>query len=128
MLEKGYSRSEFIQFCTIAANAAGLNWPATAEGVGMTEAPRGALAHWVRIKDGAIDNYQLVVPSTWNASPRDSKGQRSAYEGALIDMPVANPEQPREILRIIPSFDPYLACAVPIYDPKGAHAYQVQFY
>ncbi len=104
------------------------SWPATAEGVGMTEAPRGALAHWVRIKDGIIDNYQLVVPSTWNASPRDSKGQRSAYEEALIGTPVANPEQPVEILRTIHSFDPCLACAVHIYDPKGEQVHQVQFY
>ena len=72
----------------------------------MTEAPRGALAHWIVIKDGKIDNYQLVVPSTWNASPRDAKGQRSAYEAALIGTPVANPEQPLEILRTIHSFDP----------------------
>jgi len=63
-------------------------WPAEAKGVGMTEAPRGALAHWIVIKDKKIDNYQLVVPSTWNASPRDAKGQMSAYESALIGTPV----------------------------------------
>ncbi|MBK7597720.1 MAG: nickel-dependent hydrogenase large subunit [Acidobacteria bacterium] len=102
-------------------------WPATAEGVGMTEAPRGALAHWIRIKDRLIDNYQLVVPSTWNASPRDAKGQRSAYEESLIGTPVANIEQPVEILRTIHSFDPCLACAVHIYDPEGKHVHQVQF-
>ena len=102
-------------------------WPATAEGVGMTEAPRGALAHWIRIKDRLIDNYQLVVPSTWNASPRDSKGQRSAYEESLVGTPVANIEQPVEILRTIHSFDPCLACAVHIYDPEGKHVHQVQF-
>ena len=102
-------------------------WPATAEGVGMTEAPRGALAHWVSIKDRVIDNYQLVVPSTWNASPRDTKGQRSAYEEALIGTPVANVEQPVEVLRTIHSFDPCLACAVHLYDPDGKQVHQVQF-
>ena len=103
-------------------------WPATAEGVGLSEAPRGALAHWIRIKDAAIDNYQLVVPSTWNASPKDAKGQRSAYEEALIGTPVANPEQPLEILRTVHSFDPCIACAVHLYDPEGRHMHDVRFY
>ncbi len=103
-------------------------WPATAEGVGLTEAPRGALAHWIRIKDAAIDNYQLVVPSTWNGSPKDAKGQRSAYEEALIGTPVANPEQPLEILRTVHSFDPCIACAVHLYDPEGRHMHDVRFY
>lgn len=103
-------------------------WPATAEGVGLTEAPRGALAHWIRIKDRTIDNYQLVVPSTWNASPKDHKGQRSSYEEALIGTPIANPDQPVEILRTIHSFDPCIACAVHLYDPEGKHIHQVQFY
>ncbi len=102
-------------------------WPATAEGVGMSEAPRGALAHWIRIKDKLIDNYQLVVPSTWNASPRDVNGHRSAYEESLVGTPVANSEQPVEILRTIHSFDPCLACAVHLYDPDGKHIHQVQF-
>jgi len=103
-------------------------WPSTAEGVGLSEAPRGALAHWIKIKDGKIDNYQLVVPSTWNASPRDSKGQRSSYEEALIGTHLANPEQPLEILRTIHSFDPCIACAVHLYDPDGKHVNRVQFY
>ena len=102
-------------------------WPAEAQGVGLTEAPRGALAHWIRIKDKAIDNYQLVVPSTWNASPRDASGQRSSYEAALIGTPVANVDQPVEILRTIHSFDPCLACAVHLYDPDGKQIHQVQF-
>ncbi|HSP06229.1 MAG TPA: nickel-dependent hydrogenase large subunit, partial [Acidobacteriota bacterium] len=102
-------------------------WPATAEGVGLSEAPRGALAHWIRIKDRRIDNYQLVVPSTWNASPRDSKGMRSAYEESLVGTPVANVDQPVEILRTIHSFDPCLACAVHLYDPEGKHLHQVSF-
>jgi len=101
-------------------------WPDEAKGVGMTEAPRGALAHWIVIKDKKIDNYQLVVPSTWNASPRDDKGQMSAYESALIGTPVANPEQPLEILRTIHSFDPCIACAVHLYDEKGTYVHQVQ--
>ena len=103
-------------------------WPEVCEGVGMSEAPRGALAHWIRIKDKKIDNYQLVVPSTWNASPRDVNGRRSAYEESLVGTPVANPEQPVEILRTIHSFDPCLACAVHLYDPDGKHIHQVQFY
>jgi hydrogenase large subunit len=103
-------------------------WPATCEGVGLSEAPRGALAHWIRIKDKVIDNYQLVVPSTWNASPKDHKGQRSAYEESLLGTPIANADQPVEILRTIHSFDPCLACAVHLYDPDGKHIHQVQFY
>ena len=100
-------------------------WPAEAKGVGLTEAPRGALAHWIVIKDKKIENYQLVVPSTWNASPRDPSGQMSAYESALIGTPVKNPEQPLEILRTIHSFDPCLACAVHVYDEKGRYVHQI---
>jgi len=94
-------------------------WPKTALGVGHTEAPRGALAHWINIEDQKIANYQLVVPTTWNASPRDNKGQMSAYEAALIDTPVANETQPLEILRTIHSFDPCMACSVHLYDEDG---------
>ena len=97
------------------------------EGVGLAEAPRGALAHWIKIHNGAIDNYQLVVPTTWNGSPRDAKQQRSSFEQALIGTPVANIEQPVEILRTIHSFDPCLACAVHLYDPQGRHLHQVSF-
>lgn len=100
-------------------------WPAEAKGVGMTEAPRGALAHWIVIKDKKIDNYQLVVPSTWNASPRDAQGQRSAYEESLIGTPINNPEQPLEVLRTIHSFDPCIACAVHLYDEKGTYVHQI---
>jgi hydrogenase large subunit len=100
-------------------------WPAEAKGVGLTEAPRGALAHWIVIKDKKINNYQLVVPSTWNASPRDASGQMSAYEAALIGTPVNNPEQPLEVLRIIHSFDPCIACAVHLYDEKGRHIHHM---
>ncbi|MDD8018380.1 MAG: nickel-dependent hydrogenase large subunit, partial [Bacteroidota bacterium] len=101
------------------------SWPAEAKGVGLTEAPRGALAHWIVIKNKKIDNYQLVVPTTWNASPRDPSGQKSAYEAALIGTPVKNPDQPLEILRTIHSFDPCLACAVHLYDEKGKYVHQI---
>jgi len=103
-------------------------WPAEARGVGMSEAPRGALAHWIVIKDRKIDNYQLVVPSTWNASPRDGQGQMSAYEAALIGTPVANAEQPLEIIRTIHSFDPCIACAVHLHDERGRHVHQVRVF
>jgi len=89
------------------------------KGVGLAEAPRGALGHWVKIKDGKISNYQAVVPSTWNAAPRDYKGRLGAYEAALIGTKVADPEQPLEIIRTIHSFDPCIACAVHVVDTKG---------
>ena len=87
-------------------------WPPEARGFGFHEAPRGALGHWVRIEKGAVSNYQCVVPSTWNASPRDAKGKRGPYEAALLGTPVADPEKPVEILRTVHSFDPCMACAV----------------
>lgn len=96
-------------------------WPKEAKGVGFMEAPRGGLAHWIVIKDGKTDNYQQVVPSTWNASPRDPKGQRSAYEQALIGTPVEDNKLPLEIIRTIHSFDPCIACAVHLYDEHGKH-------
>ena len=96
------------------------SWPKEAKGVGFTEAPRGALAHWVVIKDMRIDNYQAVVPSTWNAGPRDAKGQPGAYEAALMDRhTLYDPKQPLEIQRTIHSFDPCIACAVHVTDPRG---------
>ncbi|RME66107.1 MAG: hydrogenase 1 large subunit, partial [Nitrospirae bacterium] len=94
-------------------------WPKEAQGYGWHEAPRGALGHWVRIKDGKIENYQIVVPSTWNGSPRDAMGQRGPYEEALIGTPVADPDKPIEVLRTIHSFDPCMACAVHVVDGKG---------
>ena len=95
------------------------SWPAEAKGYGFTEAPRGALCHWVHIKDQKIANYQIVVPSTWNASPKDGKGQHGAYEAALLDTPMADPKRPVEILRTIHSFDPCLACASHVLGPDG---------
>ncbi|MBN2825054.1 MAG: nickel-dependent hydrogenase large subunit [Campylobacterales bacterium] len=90
-----------------------------AKGHGLAEAPRGGLGHWVSIKEGKIENYQAVVPSTWNAAPRDYKNRMGAYESALIGTKVADPHQPLEILRTIHSFDPCIACAVHIIDTKG---------
>lgn len=101
-------------------------WPQKAQGVGHTEAPRGALGHWIVIEDKKIANYQLVVPTTWNASPRDGEGKMSAYEAALKDTPIADPEQPLEVLRTVHSFDPCLACAVHLYDPEGKHLSKVK--
>jgi hydrogenase large subunit len=94
-------------------------WPDECKGFGFTEAPRGALGHWVHIRDGKIHNYQAVVPSTWNASPRDAQGRHGAYESALIGTPMADPEQPLEILRTVHSFDPCLACATHVIGPDG---------
>lgn len=94
-------------------------WPSEAQGVGLSDAPRGALGHWVRIEDGRIKNYQCVVPSTWNAGPRDVSGKRGPYEESLIGTPIANPEQPLEVLRTVHSFDPCMACAAHIVDIRG---------
>jgi hydrogenase large subunit len=94
-------------------------WPKHAEGAGFHEAPRGSLGHWVEIEDRVIKNYQAVVPSTWNAGPRDAHGQRGAYEASLAGTPVADPARPVEILRTIHSFDPCLACAVHVVDANG---------
>jgi len=88
-------------------------------GFGYTEAPRGALGHWVVIENKKIKNYQVVVPTTWNASPRDHKNQPGAYEASLVGTRLARPEEPLEILRTIHSFDPCLACAVHLIDASG---------
>jgi len=96
------------------------NWPAEAMGWGYTEAPRGSLGHWIHIKDKKIFNYQAVVPSTWNCSPRDAKGQMGPYEAALIGTPIADPKMPLEILRTIHSFDPCMACGVHLLDTSGS--------
>ena len=104
------------------------SWPKEVQGVGFSEAPRGALAHWIKIKDEKIDNYQLVVPSTWNASPRDAHGNRSAYEASLLDTPVSDSDQPLEILRTVHSFDPCIACAVHLFDPEGKQVNRIKFY
>ena len=94
-------------------------WPSSATGFGWHEAPRGSLGHWVDIDGKSIKNYQAVVPTTWNAGPRDAQSQRGAYEASLLTTPVADPARPLEILRTIHSFDPCLACAVHVIDAKG---------
>ncbi len=93
--------------------------PLEAKGRGLYEVPRGVLGHFVKIKDAKIENYQAVVPTTWNASPKDAANQRGAYEEALIGIRLADPKMPLEVLRVVHSFDPCLACAVHIVDTKG---------
>jgi len=100
-------------------------WPKEAKGAGFAEAPRGALAHWIVIKDGKIDNYQAIVPTTWNGSPRDASGQIGAFEAALMNTPLAKADQPLEILRTLHSFDPCLACATHVMAPDGAELTKV---
>ncbi|MDJ0448778.1 nickel-dependent hydrogenase large subunit [Methylocystis sp. JR02] len=95
------------------------SWPTEAKGYGFTEAPRGALGHWIKIKNGKIDNYQCIVPTTWNGSPRDPQGNIGAFEASLMDTPMADPEKPLEILRTIHSFDPCLACSTHVMSPDG---------
>ncbi|EGV32883.1 Cytochrome-c3 hydrogenase [Thiorhodococcus drewsii AZ1] len=101
-------------------------WPKEAKGVGTSEAPRGALGHWVVIKDGKIDNYQAVVPTTWNGSPRDPAGNIGAFEAALMNTPVAKAEEPLEILRTLHSFDPCLACSTHVMSPDGEELTRVK--
>ena len=101
-------------------------WPKQAQGVGFLEAPRGALAHWIVIEDEKIANYQAVVPTTWNAGPRDPQGQTGPYEAALEGHALHDPKQPIEILRTIHSFDPCIACAVHVVDPDGEELIQVK--
>ena len=85
----------------------------------MGHVPRGALSHWIRIKNGIVENYQCVVPSTWNASPKDNKGQMGSYEACIIGLKIADLKQPLEIIRKIHSYDPCIACAVHVMDTKG---------
>lgn len=88
------------------------------KGVGFHEAPRGTLSHWVVIEDGKVKNYQAVVPSTWNAGPRDANGEPGPYESSLMGNPVADPENPLEVLRTVHSFDPCIACAIHMVDTE----------
>jgi hydrogenase large subunit len=101
-------------------------WPRHAQGVGFLEAPRGSLAHWIVIDDGKITNYQAVVPTTWNAGPRDAAGTEGPYEAALKGQSIQDPKQPLEILRTIHSFDPCLACAVHVVDPDGEELIRIR--
>jgi len=100
-------------------------WPAEVKGVGFTEAPRGALGHWIKIKNGKIDNYQCVVPTTWNGSPRDNEGNIGAFEAALLNTKVERAEEPVEILRTLHSFDPCLACSTHVMSEDGRELAEV---
>jgi len=103
------------------------SWPAQAQGYGFLDAPRGALGHWVQIENGKITRYQCVVPSTWNAGPRDPQGQLGPYEAALTDNhPLVDPQRPIEILRTIHSFDPCIACGVHVLDAEGNKVTEVR--
>jgi len=102
------------------------SWPKDALGAGFHEAPRGALGHWVHVKDGKIARYQCIVPSTWNAGPRDAGAAPGPYEAALVGTPIADPEQPIEVLRTVHSFDPCMACGVHVVDPKGRELSRVK--
>ncbi len=97
-----------------------------AEGFGLTDVPRGGLGHWIRMKDGKIENYQQVVPSTWNLGPRDAAGQLGPVEEALIGTPIADPSKPLEVLRTVHSFDPCIACAVHVIDPDSNEVHKVR--
>jgi hydrogenase large subunit len=97
-----------------------LEGPSTGTGMGLTEAPRGALGHWIDIVDSKINGYQIVTPTAWNASPLDGFGQRGAIEEALVGTPVADTENPIEPLRVVHSYDPCLACAVHVVRARGA--------
>ena len=93
--------------------------PDTAQGAGLVDGPRGALGHWIRIENGVIANYQCVVPSTWNLSPRDDRDQPGPVEQALIGTQVRDEANPFEVVRIVRAFDPCLACAVHVVDARG---------
>ena len=101
-------------------------WPNSVKGVGFTEAPRGALGHWLKIENAKIANYQCVVPTTWNGSPRDGEGNIGAFEAALMNTKVENPDEPVEILRTLHSFDPCLACSTHIISPDGTELTRVK--
>lgn len=102
-------------------------WPRKCQGAGYLEAPRGGLGHWIVIENGKIANYQAVVPSTWNAGPRDPKGVPGAYEAALQDNhQVHNVKEPIEIQRTIHSFDPCIACAVHVSDPETGEQVEIK--
>ena len=101
-------------------------WPKECKGVGLAEAPRGALGHWCVIKDTRLANWQAVVPTTWNASPRSPDGQIGTYEASLLNTPIADKKRPLEILRTIHSFDPCLACSTHLMDPEGKDLADIQ--
>jgi len=93
--------------------------PTSGSGIGLTEAPRGALGHWIGIANGRVSSYQVITPTCWNASPKDSNNVGGPMEQALIGTPIQDPARPVEALRVIHSFDPCLSCAVHVMRPKG---------
>jgi len=101
-------------------------WPKHTKGVGFTEAPRGSLGHWVIINDGKIENYQCVVPTTWNGSPRDPKGNIGAFEASLMNTKVEKADEPLEIIRTLHSFDPCLACSTHVMSADGQELTKVK--
>ena len=102
--------------------------PQTGEfkGVGFGEVPRGMLSHWVVVKNGKIENYQAVVPSTWNAGPRNQNDEMGPYELSIIGTPVADPTKPLEVVRTIHSFDPCMSCAVHVVNTENGEVTQVK--
>ena len=102
--------------------------PDEAQGVGFVDAPRGSLSHWIVIKDKKIENFQLVVPSTWNLGPRCQNDLLSPVEEALVGTPIADPKRPVEILRTVHSYDPCIACGVHVIDPETnqVHKFRVR--
>ena len=94
--------------------------------MGINEAPRGALGHWIKIKDVKIENYQAIVPTTWNGTPRDHLGNIGAYEAALLNTRMERPDEPVEILRTLHSFDPCLACSTHVMSPDGQELTRVK--
>ena len=100
-------------------NSGEVKIPQKSSGIGLTEAPRGALGHWVNIKNAKTDNYQIITPTAWNVSPRDDKGNRGPIEEALVGTPVKDADNPIEVARVVRSFDPCLACTVHIMRPNG---------
>ncbi len=100
--------------------------PDSGMGVGLNDVPRGALGHWINVKNKKIANYQYVVPSTWNLCPRDANNKPGPIEEALIGTPLADPKQPLEVLRTVHSFDPCVACGVHVIDPHSNQVYKVK--
>lgn len=100
--------------------------PKSGRGCGLNDVPRGSLGHWIEIEDGKIENYQYVVPSTWNLGPRCANGKPGPIEEALIGTPVQDPKRPVEILRTVHSFDPCIACGVHVIDPESNQVYKIK--
>ena len=100
--------------------------PQSAMGVGLNDVPRGSLGHWIKIEKGKIQNYQYVVPSTWNLGPRCEKGKKGPIEEALVGTPVVDPKRPLEVLRTVHSFDPCIACGVHVIDPESNQVYKIK--